>query len=161
MAKRFSLNLSTEAILRNIYSASALYSINKGGNTQLPPILTRDNEPSLRLLVKDAFAFVTLKFVAYVESCNINGETEMGSVDDSSGGEMILQVDLRVGDDTPSPVATVLRVALERAIAAYSLHICFLGHDEDTSGSYLAIANEQSQKISQLLFDSPRIKANY
>lgn len=150
MSKTISLNLSTKAILQNIYASSALYCLNNGDSDTLPPILTRDHQPALLRLIKDAFAFVTLRFIAHVEACNLNDETATGNATDPTD-DMILTIDLRAGDDTPNGVAAALRVSLEHAIAAYALHIAFINHDDTASSTHLSTANNHTRQITHLL----------
>lgn len=150
MSKTISLNLSTSAILQNIYASSALYCLNNGDSDTLPPILSRDHQPALLRLVKDAFAFVTLRFIAHVEACNLNDETAVGNPDDPTK-DMILTIDLRAGDDTPNSVAAALRVSLEHAIAAYALHIAFINNDDTASSTHLSTANSHTGQIARLL----------
>ena len=56
MSKTISFNLSTAAILQEIYAAAALRSLDN--NIEIPQLLTRDHQGALRLLIKDAFAFL-------------------------------------------------------------------------------------------------------
>ena len=161
-----SFNLSAHAIMQEIYAASALRCIDSGKNAKsLPPILSRDNSAALLLLVKDAFAFVVMKFIAHVEACNLNDETPSYSNDTNNSDEMILSVDIRMGSYIPASVAGAMRVALEHAIAAYALHISYIGHDDETSHAYLSIANDEvesfRQSISMRQFNTPTITPRY
>ena len=102
MPKIISFNLSTAAIMQEIYAISALRSMKNNVNT--PPILTRDQQGALRKLIKDAFAFIVMKFISHVEGCNLNNENENGVVDDSDSEDMILSVDVRLCDDITNAV---------------------------------------------------------
>ena len=90
-----SFNFSTQAIMKEIYAASALRCITNDPSYRVPPVLTRHSAPALQRLVKDAFAFVVMKFIAHVEACNLNGETASECNDANNGDDMILSVDLR------------------------------------------------------------------
>lgn len=149
MSKTISFNLSTAAILQEIYAAAALRSLDNTIDT--PQILTRDHQGALRLLIKDAFAFIVMKFIVYVESCNINDENEKGIADTSDSEEMMLTLDLRMCDDITGNITGAFRIMLEHAIAAYALHICYIGKDNKTSEEYRTIAQSEVDGMKQLL----------
>ena len=160
-----SFNFSTRAIMSEIYAASALRSLSNGSDYTIPPVLTRHDAPTLQRLVKDAFAFVVMKFIAHVEACNLNNETNEECKDVNNSDDMILSVDLRVSHDLSVSLAGTMRVAIEHAIAAYTLHIAYIGHDDDASKTYLSIANEEVQHLRQTMsssrFNAPRITSHY
>ena len=149
MPKIISFNLSTAAIMQEIYAISALRSMKNNVNT--PPILTRDQQGALRKLIKDAFAFIVMKFISHVEGCNLNNENENGVVDDSDSEDMILSVDVRLCDDITNSITGVMRIILEHSIAAYALHICYIGHDDYSSKHYGEIAQTEMAQFKQLL----------
>lgn len=160
-----SFNFSTQAIMKEIYAASALRCITNDPSYRVPPVLTRQSAPALQRLVKDAFAFVVMKFIAHVEACNLNGETASECNDANNGGDMILSVDLRVPAGISTTVMGSMRVAVEHAIAAYSLHIAYIGHDDHASMQYSQIANDEVahllQSLSMQHFNSPTITPQY
>lgn len=143
MSKTISFNLSTKAIMQEIYAISALRCLNNG--SKRPAILTRDRAPALRLLIKDAFAFIIMKFISYVENCNLN-DTVINDDED-----MILSVDMRMSDEIADNVAHTMRITLEHAIAAYALHICYIGLEDDTSNQYNIVAQNEVDLMEQML----------
>lgn len=149
MSKTISFNLSTAAILQEIYAAAALRSLDN--NIEIPQLLTRDHQGALRLLIKDAFAFIVMKFIAHVESCNINDESEKGVADTSDSEEMILTLDLRMCDNITGNITGAFRIMLEHVIAAYALHICYIGKDNKTSEEYQTIAQNEIESMKLLL----------
>ena len=148
-----SLNLSTSAIANEIYAVSALRCLTTGDESR-PPILTRDQLPALRLLIKDAFAFMIMKIIDYVENCNLNNETATNPQQSNKNDDMILSVDVLVSNDVTASIAGAMRVALEHAIANYTLHICYINKDDDTSNHYLVIAKNDVATLRQLLSSS-------
>ena len=141
-----SLNISTTAIMQEIYAISALRCLNQGG-TQRPAILTRDQGPALALLIKDAFAFVVMKIIPYVERC----PPFEPSTDDNQSSTEILSIDLRLPQGVTSSVTSAMSVALQHAIANYALHICYTHDDEDASSLYLKIADSEIESLKYLL----------
>lgn len=141
-----SLNISTTAIMQEIYAISALRCLNQGG-TQRPAILTRDQGPALALLIKDAFAFVVMKIIPYVERC----PPFEPSTDDNQSSTEILSIDLRLPQGVTSSVTSAMSVALQHAIANYALHICYINHNSKDSSHYLDIANSEVNTLLQLL----------
>ena len=144
-----SLNLSTSAIANEIYAVSALRCLTNGDESR-PPILTRDQQPALLLLIKDAFEFMVMKIIDYVENCNLNNETATAS-QQQENKDMILSVDVRMGDNITASIAGAMRIALEHAIANYALHICYINKDDDTSNYYHEIARNEVASLRQLL----------
>lgn len=159
MTQTISLNLSTEAIMNEILAISALRCLSNSDESR-PPILTRDRAPALKLLIKDAFAFVVMKIISYVEKCNLNDLSASPTDDDE-----ILSVDLCVNNDVSSTITNAMRVTLNNCIAAYALHICYIGHDNTTSEQHLRIANAEIAALQQLLsttsFHTVRISPSY
>lgn len=157
-----SLNLSTKAIASEIYAVSALRCLTTGDESR-PPILTRDQLPALLLLIKDAFAFMVMTFIDYVENCNLNNET--ASQQNNENEDMILSVDVRINDNVTASIAGAMRVALEHAIANYALHICYINKDDETSSYYHEIAKNDVATLRQLLsatqFKQINIKPHY
>lgn len=146
MNKTVSLNLSTEAIMSEIYALSALRCLSNGDESR-PPILTRDRAPALKILIRDAFAFIVLKIIRYVERCNIN-EVSQSTTD---ADDEMLSVDLKVCSDVTDTAAKSMQQSLNHCISAYALHICYMGHDNATSEQYEHIANAEVAVLQQLL----------
>ncbi len=145
-----SLNLSTTAIANEIYAVSALRCLTTGDDSR-PAILTRDHLPALRLLIKDAFAFVIMKIINYVEDCNLNNETATNPQQNNQNDDEVLSVDVLVSNDVTATIAGTMRVALEHAIANYALHICYINNNDDTSNHYLDVAKNGIASLRQLL----------
>ena len=152
MSQIISFNISAHAIMHEIYAVSALRSLSND-SSPVPPILTRHNAPALLRIIKYAFAFVVMKFIAHVESCNLNDESPSQSNDQNLTEDMILTVDIRVCSGTTAAVAGAMRVAIEHAVSAYALHIAYIGHDDKASDHYLSLANENIQGIALELGD--------
>lgn len=161
-----SLNLSSDAIMREVYAISALHSLqNINNNKTSCPILNRDRQPALRLVVKDAFAFIILKTVPHLTGCNLNNETSTGVADESPDADCIMSIDLSLPDGFPDTAIGSLRHAIENAIAMYTLHLCYLNYDDTLSRRHENLANETIAGISNLIASSrastPRIIPHY
>ncbi len=153
MSTILSLNLSSEAIMQEIYATSALRCVLNNGDNHRTGLLNRDRVGALRLLVKDAFAHVVMLMIRYVEGTNLNNETEADAVVEQpyDAGDVILQVDVRVPDVPVDGLAGTLRHYVEHAVAMYALHLCYMGDDASLSRHHERLANESVEKIIKML----------
>lgn len=156
MNSSISLNLSTTAIITEIYAASALRCLQNLDNGKRPPLLTRDQEPALRLLVKDSFAHIILRLLPHVASCNLNGEDNNGSNDSE---DIILSADFHVPACFPASATGTLRHAIEHAIAMDAMHLCYMGHNDTLSRRHASLAEDALKNIIQLLSVSDHSRA--
>ncbi|MBQ7041362.1 MAG: hypothetical protein IJN66_01450 [Muribaculaceae bacterium] len=154
MNSSISLNLSTTAIITEIYAASALRCLQNIDNGRRPPLLTRDQEPALRLLVKDSFAHIVLRLLPHIAECNLNEDNEG---DDNK--DIILSVDINVPACFPSSATITLRHAIEHAIAMDALHLCYMGHNDNLSRRHASLAEDAIRNITQLLSVSDHSRA--
>lgn len=152
-----SLNLSTTAIMQEIYAASALRCCLNNSTAGNCPLLTHDRSDALRIVVKDAFAHVITQIMPHVESSNLNGETATapdGSPSDNDE-ETVLQADVRTPDNFSAGQAGTLRHYMEHAIAMYAMHLCYMGHDETLSRHHERLATESVSAIGGMLRATP------
>ena len=154
MNSSISLNLSTSAIITEIYAASALRCLQNLDNGKRPPLLTRDQEPALRLLVKDSFAHIVLRLLPHVAECNLNNENNS-----DSNGDIILSVSLNIPACFPSSAIDTLRHATEHAIAMDAMHLCYMGHNDNLSRRHATLAEDAIRDIIQLLSGSDHSRA--
>lgn len=152
-----SLNLSTTAIMQEIYAASALRCILNNSRDRNSPLLTRDRSDALRIVVKDAFAHVITRLITHVESCNLNGETATASanVQPEDDSEIVLQVNVRTPENFSDGQAGTLRHYMEHAIAMYAMHLCYMGHNETLSRHHERLASESVSAIGGMLRSIP------
>lgn len=150
MNSSISLNLSTTAIIQEIYATSALQCLQNLDNGKRPPLLTRDQEPALRLLVKDSFAHIILRLLPHIASCNLNDEDNNG-VTDNNYDEVILSAEIHVLTGFPTSATGTLRHAIEHAIAMDAMHLCYMGHNDTLSRRHASLAEDALKNIIQLL----------
>lgn len=159
-----SLQLSTQAIMNEIYALSALHSLQNPTDGSCS-LLTRDRQAALRLVVKDAFAFIVLKIIPHLAGCNLNEETGTGSADTSSDADFILSLQLNMPDSFPGNATGSLRHALEHAIAMQSLHLCYLNYNDTLSHRHETLANETIAQVISIITsthnDIPHILPHY
>lgn len=141
------ITLSTDAILQEIYAASALRYFQNSENGVCPPMLCRDQRRALRMQVKDSFAHVVLRLLPHVMSCNLDNET--AEADDD--GDIMLELELHVPLTFPESAAGTLRHALEHAIAMDAMELCYVGHNDRLSRRHATLAAESIELIEQLL----------
>ncbi len=150
MNSSISLNLSTTAIIQEIYAASALRCLQNLDNGKRPPLLTRDQEPALRLLVKDSFAHILLRLLPHVATCNLNDENNNATTCNGSE-DIILSVEIHVPACFPTSAVGTLRHAIEHAIAMDAMHLCYMGHNDNLSQRHASLTNDAIKNIEQLL----------
>ncbi len=152
-----SLNLSTTAIMQEIYAASALRCVLNNSSNRNSPLLTRDRSDALRIVVKDAFAHVITRIIAHVESSNLNGETATDATDNQpkDDTEIVLQVNIRTPENFSDGQAGTLRHYMEHAIAMYAMHLCYMGHDETLSRHHERLASDSISFIIKMLRSIP------
>lgn len=152
-----SLNLSTTAIMQEIYAASALRCVLNSSSNRNSPLLTRDRSDALRIVVKDAFAHVITRIIAHVESSNLNGETATNPADNQpkDDTEIVLQVNIRTPENFSDGQAGTLRHYMEHAIAMYAMHLCYMGHDETLSRHHERLASDSISFITKMLRSIP------
>lgn len=152
MTTVLSLNLSSNAIMQEIYAVSALRCVLNGVGNHRSPLLTRDRSAALRIVVKDAFAHVIMKMMPYVEASNLNGETAKDADVDpaDSGEEMLLQADVRLCGSFQDELSGTLRHYVEHAVAMYALHLCYMGHDAGLSVHHERLAEKAIASIAEM-----------
>lgn len=144
------ITLSTDAILQEIYAASALRYFQNSENGVCPPMLCRDQRRALRMQVKDSFAHVVLRLLPHVISCNLDNEADdVAETDDD--GDIMLELELHVPATFPESAAGTLRHALEHAIAMDAMELCYVGHNDRLSRRHATLAAESIELIEQLL----------
>lgn len=154
MNSSISLNLSTTAIITEIYAASALRCLQNLDNGKRPPLLTRDQEPALRLLVKDAFAHIVLRLLPHIAECNLNDDNN-----ENCNEDVILSVTINTPACFPSSATGTLRHAIEHAIAMDAMHLCYMGHNDNLSRRHASLAQDAIRNITQLLSVSDHSRA--
>lgn len=147
------ITLSTDAILQEIYAASALRYFQNSESSECPPMLSRDQRQALKLQVKDSFAHVVLRLLPHVASCNLNNETAEDAISDDDG-DIMLSLDLYVPRTFPESAAGTLRHALEHAVAMDVMHLCYIGHDARLSNRHADLAEESIEIIKQLILSA-------
>ena len=150
MTSSISLNLSTTAIIQEIYAASALRCLQNINNGKRPPLLTRDQEPALRLLVKDSFAHTILRLLPHIVSCNLNNEDSDGT-HITTTEDVILSAEIYIPTGFPTSATGTLRHAVEHAIAMDAMHLCYMGHNDSLSQRHATLADEAIKNIERLL----------
>lgn len=164
MNSSISLNLSTTAIVQEIYAASALRCLQNIDNIHRPTLLTRDQEPALRLLIKDSFAHIILRLLPHIAACNLNNEDHNGEPDNITD-DVILSADIHVPACFPSSATGTLRHAIEHAIAMDALHLCYMGHNDTLSKRHASLTDAAIKNIEQLLsingYNKAKISMNW
>ncbi|MDE7442931.1 MAG: hypothetical protein K2M65_02080 [Muribaculaceae bacterium] len=77
--KNFTINISTEAVMNHIYALSALRTLGAGLSQPTEALLTREEAPALRLVIKDTFVMLVGQMACSVETFNVDDD-EMLSV---------------------------------------------------------------------------------
>lgn len=142
------ISLSTDEILREVYALSAMRAY-LDSPRRVIPLLTPDNRKALRLLAGDAFAWVVASTVADVVTCDLPAETVVNDVADD-----IMTVVYRLGDSADGSLPSVLRRAIEVAIAMKILATVFVDDDPALANQYSNRADMSLENIRQILRSS-------
>lgn len=133
--------LSYEAVADGIYAVSALHSYLAPTDSDMPPMLCRDCRPALYAAIRGAFNFTALRVLHAISDL---------SLDDTDTIIMVIKDDAARGAD-----AAVVRHTLREAVAAYTMHICYLGVDTPASDAWLATFNSHADTLRRLLPPRP------
>lgn len=107
------LQLSYDEIAKEIHAASALRSYFSRIDEQLPPMLLSNHDKALAPIIADACALIALRLADNLADVTLDNEEY---------AEFVVM-------PRNISAATALRRALEHAVAAYALHLCFAGVD--------------------------------
>lgn len=124
---KLNISLSIERILESVYAHSAAHSFDCG--KERPSLLGSDQEEMLKSICRDIIAGLFFKMAGSIKS------TDLGT---SAGGDLI-SAELEMNDDT---VPSVLRTAMETAIAAGVLSAVWAGHDSKLSERYKTVYDD-------------------
>ena len=153
MTTSVNLGISTDAVAREIYAASALRSILADDGESQPPVLSRDSRPALNILIRDAYCRVALMLAGHVAALDearlaaLGSDTEPQAVD----GDTILTFSLYTSRSWSHDHAPTLCAAVTHAIAMVALDIAFTGVDHATSARYGTLATQAVQSVATLL----------
>lgn len=166
MTTSVNLGISTDAIAREIYAASALRSIlADGGAQQALHVLNRDSRPALNILIRDAYCRVALMLAGHVAALDEAGLAALGCAAEPQAvdGDTILTLSLHTPRSWSHDLAPTLCAAVTHAIAMVALDIAFTGTDHVIATRYETLATQAVQSVATLLCgtDIPPIRPRY
>lgn len=154
MTSSVNLGISTDAIAREIYAASALRSVLADGAGKQPlPVLNRDSRPALNILIRDAYCRVALMLAGHVAALDETGLAALGCAAEPQAvdGDTILTLSLYTPRSWSHDLAPTLCAAVTHAIAMTALDIAFTGADHLTAARYETLATQAVQSVVTLL----------
>lgn len=137
-------SLSTNVIVDTIHAIAALETLRgRCGNdaSALRPLLDRERSGPLRLLVKNAFAETVMRLLPYVtDTCldNEKPDAAPGHQEVDAGGDILLQIELRIPEGFHASGASSLRRNLEFAVSSHVIETVLTGSCDANSDSRTA-----------------------
>ncbi len=134
------VSISISAILREIYAMSALRSYSRQTKSEMPPLLTRDNEAALRPVIADALTYVMMPVARHISDCNL--------VDPEP--PEIVTIDFK-GENFSGASAKLCRRSIEHAVVNRALEMIWGDMDEVLAGTFEAAASKSCQLLDDTL----------
>lgn len=154
MTTSVNLGISTDAIAREIYAASALRSLLSDGAAEQPlPVLSRDSRPALNILIRDSYCRVALMLAGHVASLDEAGLAALGSTSEPQAvdGDTVIDLTLYTPRSWRHENAPALCAAVVHAMAMTALDIAFTGVDHAAATRYETLAVQAVQSVATLL----------
>lgn len=145
MRQTFTINLSTNAITREVLAVAALNNIMDNNLGDKIAILTPDQKPALVRQAQASLGNILLHLLPHIASCNINDELP------ADGSEHLFRIEVYLDSDATSSDIATLRHSIEHTIALDTLCVCYMGHDEAMSNRYQALAMAALNDIRRLV----------
>lgn len=130
--KTITLNIGIEAVMNHIYALSALRTLGAGMRQPAESLLTRNEAPALRLVVKDMFVMWVAQAARWVANFDIDSEE-------------ILAVTLVLPDGTD---ITAFRHELERMLAFKAMATALPRKEAE---DYEATARDTAHELTRTL----------
>ncbi|MDE6191747.1 MAG: hypothetical protein K2G47_09045 [Muribaculum sp.] len=138
--KSAQINISTEAVAKEIYATAALRNILTPDSAPSPTLLTPDNRRALIPVIRSSFLRVALAAVGNIESIH------PGEDDDTI---MPITIKLRAG--TTDDTIKAARHAIETAVASATLSTCYAGIDPGAASEFEIHLSRDIATIRDLL----------
>lgn len=150
------ISLNIKSVTDEIFALTALRSAVTGTPAGLlPPVLTRDNLPALRILVRTAFATLVTRLMPYVADSSVDdGNPPAASPYDE---RQPVTLDIGFGDRTASMGAgnlMTLKRYLEHLLALYVLEKVYLPVDTAIAAGHASEASSVISTVATLLAGS-------
>lgn len=145
MNTTFTINLSTDAITREVLAVAALNSLQYNINDEKSPLLNSDHKPAFLSQTKGSLSNILLHIIPYVASCNIGEELP------KDGSDHIFRLELHLNKHTSSSDIATLRQALEHTIAFDILYVCYMDHNAKLCDRYATLAQASLDNTLRLL----------
>lgn len=145
------IRLDAKTIADEIMALSALRAVT-AGDGEASRLLTRDNLPGLRVIMRMVFAEAVLGISGYVEECGIDDGDPQPSLPYDEDSPLLLEVTLRdaPGGAMDSGKALVVKRHLEHVVAAGTLG--WVATDADAA--FAALLQQQREGALSALLDT-------
>lgn len=148
----FTIALSTDAIIENIYALTALHHM-VNGRSASPEALHRDHRSMLAMVVKGAIASCALKLMPHVADTSIGD----GAGDDASSAvaDDVITVTVTLPSTMEDASLRSMRLFMEQAVGFEALSRVYLNFDDTLSCRYASDAALAVTTIRTLLSAPP------
>lgn len=148
------ISLDIKSVTDEIFALTALRAAVTGGDGETPPVLTRDNLPSLRVLVRAAFATLAASLGPLVADASVEdgNPAAPGPYDDRQPVTLDIDLGLRAASLTGG-TRLVLKRYLEHLLALSVLEKAYLPVDAAIAADHAAEASLLLQTVTSILSD--------
>lgn len=151
------ISLDIKSVTDEVFALTALRAAVTGGSPDtFPPLLTRDNLPSLRVLVRGAFATLVTRLMPFVASASTDSGNPSAARPYDDREPVTLEIDF--GERTASLAAgtlLVLKRYLEHLLALSVLEKAYLPLDAAIASEHASEASTLLSAVTTLLTSSP------
>ena len=144
-------HLDSTVIINQVLALSAMHGAAMRNSTELRFVLSRDNLPALRPLVRMAFTALYTAFDDIAEGYEAPvGEGETGN-DDYTTEDFTLSLSLPLPAGFTAQTATALRRRLEHAVALHTLALVYYDPESPAASRYFADSAEIIGSVHETL----------
>lgn len=145
------ISLNIKTITDEIFALTALRGAVTGSN-DLPPLLTRDHLPALRVVIRSAFATMATRLHPYIADSSVEDGNPLAEQPYDDHHEVTLDLDFGQHTSLLSGGETmVLKRHLEHLLALNVLQKIYLPIDESTAAQHASEAAALIPVITDLL----------
>lgn len=145
------ISLNIKTITDEIFALTALRGAVTGSN-DLPPLLTRDHLPALRVVIRSAFATMATRLHPYIADSSVEDGNPLAEKPYDDHHEVTLDLDFGQHTSLLSGGETmVLKRYLEHLLALNVLQKIYLPIDESTAAQHASEAAALIPVITDLL----------
>lgn len=145
------ITLNPRSIFDEIFALSALLALNEP-QVERPALLSRDQIPGLKHLMRMAFANLVMQFAETIKGCRFADTTPADEADYDPTYPIRMQIDLLTGfetEDENSGKVLVIKSTMEHIVALNTLSFVFDRINPELSRNYRRQAAESAELLGE------------